>query len=180
MISRLEGIFFSPKCIYFVHLTTLSRSTLSALCLPHSTKEFLILWEWNCKAKMSGRKRQGQAVELESCVSSLVKVTVSSKQRPIKLWNKLLEQTGRLARAALRATSGTNTEQDWWHSLLQMSFNVPPNSQEPSPSPTETLHTRKAHISGLTLLSFFKLLQCHLEWEQNSVLAQVCNGFFLA
>lgn len=112
MISRLEGIFFSPKCIYFVHLKTLSRSTLSALCLPHSTKEFLILWEWNCKAKMIGRKRQGQAVELESCVSSLVKVTVSSKQRPIKLWNKLLEQTGRLARAALRATSGTNTEQD--------------------------------------------------------------------
>lgn len=46
---------------------------------------------------MIGKKSQGQAVELESCVSSLVKVTVSSKQRPIKLWNKLLEQTGRFA-----------------------------------------------------------------------------------
>lgn len=60
---------------------------------------------------MIGKKRQGQAVELESCVSSLVKVTVSSKQRPIKLWNKLLEQTGRLA-IPLRQSS---PESHQWH-----------------------------------------------------------------
>lgn len=157
IVSRLEGIFFVPKCIYFVHLTKLSRSTLSALCLSLSTEKFLILWEWNCKAKMTGKKRQGQAVELQSCVSPLVKVTVSSKQRPIKLWNKLLGQTGRLAIPGPQSSpESTNTEQGLWAELAT-STEMPwcplmflQTSQEPTSSLPETLETRKAQISNLT------------------------------
>lgn len=34
---------------------------------------------------MTGKKTQGQALELETCFGYLCKVTVLSKQRPIKL-----------------------------------------------------------------------------------------------
>lgn len=121
-----------------------------SVCLSHSTEEFLIIWEWNCKAKMIGKKSQGQAVELESCVSSLVKVTVSSKQRPIKLWNKLLEQTGRFAITLTQNSPESHQlhkhwagtlELNWPHSQgcpFQMSFNnVPPNTPKNQPHPLQ-------------------------------------------